>query len=410
MLILFGYMLLLSSAPLCLLCSGIMVQKAPRNFKRYIFIYIFGMAVLVYSSMPNYENDLVRYFMQMENCRDLPFSAAFTWANDGLVVKNFVFWIIGKIGDLHLLPALAATIYYGVSAYIAADQMDRNGKHLGAILLFQVLAIPFFESMSNVRNVSAFALIILAAYRDIVQRKRNIATLLLYIVPCFIHMSGFVLVAFRFAGIVFKKHPVAGTLCSVGIPSLTIYVFNNFRTAISHIGGNIGLILSRAILKAYTATSATSRYATQMHESGYFNACRLVSLIILLCLITLTIHYMRAMRDCGRHFDAEYAAFVLIICDIAVIWDILGVVKYSIFATAAYIACAPVLVYYLNQLRQSKLLYRICVYAIQAGAVLRFGLELYFMRTRLLMEETFQGVMLNNAYVILWRFLRGIAQ
>ena len=124
------------------------------------------MSIIVYSCISNYENDLVRYFQMIEQCKNLPFSQAFTWGNDGLVVKNLVFWIISRLGDVHILPALAAAIYYGVSAYLAVDQY-REGDKIYPIILFQLLTIPFLESLSNVRNVSAFALLILAAYRDL---------------------------------------------------------------------------------------------------------------------------------------------------------------------------------------------------------------------------------------------------
>lgn len=405
MFLLFGCVLLLLSAPLSMMCSGIFIIKSPGKFKRYLVFYIFAAFILAYSCMPNYENDLIRYFDMINACKDVTFNNAFTWAEDGLVVKNFIFWLINRCGDVHLLPAIAAAIFYGVAAYIASDQVEVNTKHLGTIITFQLLTIPFLESISNVRNVAAFSLIILAAYRDIVKKKRNIGTFLLYTLPCFIHMTGFVMLLARAAVPLFKKYPIICNICAIGIPGLTLWSYGNFFPLIQGISGNIGVIMSRALNKSYTATMAISQYAQTMQESGYFNACRVINMVIIICLIILTLKYISIMRQEHQKEKSNYASFVLIICDIAAVWCAMKIIKYWVFMFAAIVACSPILMYYMIQFKSTKRWMRICVYGIQLSAVLRFGLEIYYIKSRVLILDLFEGILFNNAFSILWNLV-----
>lgn len=402
--LLFGAMILLMSAPLSLMCSGAVLYRSPQNFKKCLFLYVFAMSIIVYSCIPNYENDLIRYFQMIEQCKSLPFSQAFTWENDGLVVKNFVFWIISRLGDVHILPAVSSAIYYGVSAYLAVDQYNEGDK-IYPIILFQLCTIPFLESLSNVRNVSAFALLILAAYRDMVKKDRGIVTILLYVLPCFVHMSGFVLVIFRLAVLIIRKHPIIGLSITLGVPSAVLLLFDPIRTIVSSIGGNIGLILNRAVLKSLSMSTNTSEYAQTMSESGYVNSGRLVNSVIVLCIIVLIVKYVKEMRQSQNNGKAEYAVFVVLICGISLIWAVMGTVKYWIFAYGAVVSSTPILMYFINRKGRQKLYERICLYGLQASAVLRLGLEIYYIRTRIYIAESLQGCLLNNVYTVISKAL-----
>lgn len=402
--LLLGAMILLLSAPLSLVCSGAVLYKSPQNFKKCLFLYVFAMSIIVYSCIPNYENDLIRYFQMIEQCKSLPFSQAFTWANDGLVVKNFVFWIISRLGDSHILPALASAIYYGVSAYLAVDQYNEGDK-IYPIILFQLCTIPFLESLSNVRNVSAFALLILAAYRDMVKKDRGIVTILLYVLPCFVHMSGFVLVAFRLAVLVIRRHPVIGLSITLGVPSAVLLLFEPIRAIVSSIGGNIGLILNRAVLKSLSTSTNTSEYAQSMLESGYINSGRLVNSIIVLCIVALIVKYVKEMRESNNNGKAEYAVFAVLICGICLIWAIMGAVKYWIFAYGAIVSSTPILMYFINKKGKRNIYERLCLYCLQASAILRLALEIYYIRTRIYIVESLHGCILNNVYTVIYKVI-----
>lgn len=368
----------LSSLPFSILLIVIFFFKAPSKLKSHFLFYaiIFGMISYCYN--PIYEIDLTRYFQQLDYCRYIPITDAFTWADDGLVVKNFVFWIISKTGDNHLLPLLSMTIVFGVSTYITVNSNRSSDEKITKVLLFQLLFIPFFSAMSNVRNVSAYALIILAIYRDVSQNKRNLVTVLLYILPCFIHMTGFVLLIIRILLILVKRHPVFGITLTLGIPTASIAIYEGMGGRIN-LPGNIGKIISRAIWKAYASSVNTSAYAIRTREGGYFTACRIITFILFTILLIALFKQMK--KDNSRF--REFKVFCGIIMGITLVWISIGTVKYWVFAFAAIICCSPI-VSSLDIENQFKTRLRIFIKpTIVLSLIVRFSLEIYYISQRI---------------------------
>lgn len=389
---------LIASAPLCLLYSGIVAVNKPSYFKRVLPLYIYGIAIIAYCCMPNYENDLIRYFAYIERTISVPIENAYNWNNDGLILKDVTFWVIGRIGDVHLLPALSTATLYGVAAYISADTM-RGSRRLWIVLMFQIMTIPFLESVSNVRNVAAFALIILAVYRDAIQHKRNVVTIALYVLPCFIHMSGVVLVIFRLAALLARRHPVLALSATIAIPSLTIAAYGAFYSAVRGIPGSVGLIASRALNKAYTATMGDSSYALAIKESGYANACQYIMFAIAIIMAVLLIERLWQNRKQG--IDTDYYSFFLIILGVTAVWSILHIVKYWVFAVALVTACPPAIKLVLQKSAKLKLWNQFGLLALALLGIARAVLEIYYMSSRLDLPDLLITVFGTNLFTII---------
>ena len=107
------------------------------------------------------------------------------------------------------------------------------------------MVIPFYHAYSNVRNVSAFALLAVAVYRDMVKKKRTVITYLLYIIPCFIHMSGIVIVLFRAEIPIIRKFPYLGITSTLVIPTVIIKSYSVLQRI--QFPGYVGQIVNRAI-------------------------------------------------------------------------------------------------------------------------------------------------------------------
>lgn len=394
--------ILLSSVPLSVIFMGFVCVKNPSNLKKYLPIYVFIMAVIAYSITPNYVCDLTRYFEYMDYCRTLPIQESLSWADDGLIVKNFLFWFIGHLDDNHLLPALAVGSLYGVTAYIAIDSAKENKRNLYIVLLLQICMLPLFEATSNVRNMLAFSLIILAVYRDLVKKNLDILTIVLYIAPCFIHMTGIVIILIRISTIVAKRYPKITVISMVALPTMTIELYEHTLGAV--IPGNIGKIITRAINKAYSSTLSTSVYAETMKNSGYVNACRLVTFIFLIAFIYLIFIYLKEKHTEYKNF----VVFCLILSCITVVWILLQAVKYWVFAVSMVISSGPVLSYFILNYKKIGSKARIAIMIITIMAILRLGLEIYFISDRIYIAEFFSGIMLTNAYTMLYHIVTGL--
>ena len=386
--------------PLCILILGAMALKSPTSFKKYYLLYALAFGMAAYCYEPTYEIDLSRYFHQLEYCRTLPFSQALTWADDGLVVKNLLFWLISKLGDNHILPLLSMTTIFGVSTYICVDTVKESDVQPYRILLFQLMLLPFYNTLSNVRNVVAFALIILAIYRDLVYKKRNVATILLYILPCFIHMAGLAMLLIRLALIIVKKKPYIGLALTLGIPTASIALFE--RVGRVDLPGNLGKIVSRAIWKAYSSSVNTSNYAVSMRESGYFTACRFVMFFV--CGILLIMFIKQLRSDATNYRD--YKIFCGIIIAITMIWIVLGTVKYWVFAFAVVVASSPILVDFSKEYKQSRKIYdQLMRISLVILMLARSALELYFIRSRIVLSDYFTSALTCSLWVIIGKAL-----
>lgn len=374
------FLLIAGYLPVSILICSVASVYLPKRFKKVVFLYGLTFGMLAYCYTPTYENDLARYFIELEYCRTIPFSKAINWKDDGLIIRNLLFWLISKTGDDHILPLVSVSTVYYVAAYIVADSSLNCNISIWKLLLFQIMSFPFYSILSNVRNVLSFALITLAVYRDIVQKKRNIITLLLYILPCFIHMAGMVMVLLRLVLIFIKKHPYLGISTTLTIPTSSIILYQKFSDI--RLPGNIGKIISRIIWKSYASSVNTSEYAVTRLNSGYFNACRIVMFFICAILLFMLVRMFKYKKE--NHY--EFNIFCGLLIAITMIWIIMGTVKYWIFGFVAILSSVPLLhVFYKNEKNNIiKRLSRIMLVLLMSA---RFALEIYFTSKRIVISD-----------------------
>ena len=388
------------SVPISLFVICCILIKCPAQLRRILPFYGLTLGMIAYCFKPTYEIDISRYFMQIDRCRELPFAQAFDWGNDGLVVKNFIFWVISRMEDNHILPLLTVSIIYSIAAYICIDSAGGDNRLIRRVLIFQVLFFPTFSVVSNVRNVTAFVLMILAVYRDLYRNKRGIVTILLYILPCFMHMTGFIILLLRLSLVVMKRMPVFGFILPVVIPTVTVTLYE--RVGKISLPGNIGRIISRAIWKAYSSTVNTSEYAQSWQDSRYFRMCRLVTFVLCVILIFQIVYHYKREKE-----KKEYHMFVLLLSVITLLWIVLGTVKYWVFAYAMVLAAPPVFgAFYVY--RSKHLINKVIVYTMPVLAVGRLLLELAYMRSRVDWEYLFSGILINNIYTVIFGVLKTI--
>lgn len=121
------------------------------NWRRHVFCIAWGMAAFAYCYQPTQGTapDLVRYFAYCEKLGRLPLAQI--WGNgihgeDSLYAFELLCWLIGKIGDKHLLPGISDFCVYYIGMYVTCrigekDQYD--GKNVARYVYFILLAISF---------------------------------------------------------------------------------------------------------------------------------------------------------------------------------------------------------------------------------------------------------------------------
>ena len=256
-------------------------------------MYILTVALLAYNFIPDASSDLTRYFELLDYYSTMSIREAIEATSNGLYVMTFLMWAISKTGCYGLMPMMTASAVYGVGAYITCDFAEQKGqcKMIPMLLLIQFFFLPLTNIFNNVRNVFAFALIILAVYRDIIKQKRNLLTIILYIAPIFMHTSAIVLVILRFIAPFVKQ---LKELFLVGV----FFVSSLISYAINHISlVSWSRILTNAILKSERYSSDAyleTAWGAKVAGSLYFRLCYLMTMFFAVLIIIL---YFRILRS-----------------------------------------------------------------------------------------------------------------
>ena len=333
----------------------------------------------------------------------MPFSQAFTWAEDGLLIKNFMFWVLGKIGQKPLIQAIAAGTVYGAAGYLVCESTKPDYRKLARILMLVLAMLPMFLVANNVRNMLTFALQALALYRDLVKKKKGIWTIFLYIAPCFIHMTGIAIVLVRVLLPFIKRHYKIASSLLIGVPFLaTSIIYPRLRRI--PIPGAIGLIVRRGILKLYTTVVGTSSYAVSTRESGYNNACRIVMFFVCALLLYATLKYLRSDKGkCDSRYD--FLVVSLFINMFTCVYDMTGAIKYWVFAVLSVLTAIPLLsLIYRGEFKCRILRIDIRI-PITMLAICRLCLEIYFTSSRVNWNDFFSNVVLMNGWRVIGNIL-----
>lgn len=277
--------------PLGIVGGIIGIYKDYNKWKYYILCIALGMASIAYCYIPKGDPDIVRYWDFVESLKNYSFIKALntTMHGDGnLYVYTAFAWICAQIGDVHLLPACSVFIVYYVGFYITCQVgKDIKAKKTTVIvyIIFIMLALNFYGVVNNVRNICAFALISMAIFREMYQKKYDIWSALLYILPLFIHTSAILLILLRLVVYFSVKIRVILLVWVVNIMMLIDFAFNLFTS----IGTNnfvISLIRSMVFKAHFYFHNTTSEWGKIVMNSLSYRIDRYLN-ITFACIICI---------------------------------------------------------------------------------------------------------------------------
>ena len=366
-------MLLLTCPVVSAVYSWRCLIRHPYNWKIFLVLYMYGVFVLAYVLVPAYTNDLTRYFDILDSIKGMSLIGAVTRLHNGLYVENFLFWLVSVTGDNHILPAVSTTVVYGISAYTLLDYAEREHclEDAWIILLFEVLQFSFFSVANNVRNIFTFSIVVLAVYRELILKKRDFLTLVLYIAPCFMHKTGAVLVALRLLVIFVRKALPLVIGFVLLLPSAIIFVYR-LRNSIP-IGGVPGRLIRKIVSSAYNYLKGGTEYADIVSGSKGQLVIRLIVMAMILLIAVICYLY-------NREHPSDYNVFCILLCAVVVACNTFQTPAYWRFAMAAIMTSAPAMLWALRQ-RAPVIRTMLCILALLA--VFRFALDLLFTRLRM---------------------------
>lgn len=402
--ILFVLIILIPFSTLATMLAWVGFYRDSKHPVRYAIFYLYGVFVLSYSIVPDHALDLNRYWEKISSLEGLSLAGAVEALNDQLYVENFVFWLVGRLNMLHLLPAISTTIVYAVSTYIIIDSSRRLGKNINIFyaLLFQSLIFPYLSIVANVRNICAFAVGVWAVYRELVGKKRDIFTLIGYILPVFMHKTGILILIVRLLVIVFRRYMAVAISIVLLLPSLISVAHDNMSILPS--SGLVGLTLRRLVASSYNYLIGGSDYAERLVQSRAYIA----KYAAIICIVIQAYMLFKYYRE---HSDGEFSQ----ICVFSFLMSMIGLAT-TVFDTPAYwrfgmavnISFFPALLYYFNQGKNEfKLNGELVKWILIAVAGVRFSIEAYRSIPRIDFSDTLDLLIYSNLYTILIDLFKG---
>ena len=411
--IILAYIVISALTPLTLLYAVAGINISPKSWRKYMPWLIFALGMIAYGMQSKVEIDLDRYFQMADEIGRLPFLQIFNYEGNrgtysGMWVMQIIFWIAGRLQIVHILPFTTACIVYGITFYITCDVAEQYEacNIIPRIMAIQMSILPFFSIISNIRNVTAFALVILAVYLDTVKKKRNLIVLMLYVFPIFVHSAAIILLLLRIGLKFGTKAKVLwfSLVCILPIIIDTLYTYIDFFA----FGGSFNAVIKTSILKGYwyLHDKDETAWARQVASSKYqlFNrtvmAAFAVVMIILICL-----GISRIAKD-KYHLFITYE-FLLSIVTLSCSW--FTAPHYWRFTVASVIAAGAILVPLFSSSESLEkpwlFLLRKCLVLI---AIIGIPLQLWPMQYSVDFQGWFENVLLNNIYVVIIQIIKGL--
>ena len=288
------------------------------NLKKYVFPFGFIFGSLGYSmEFGDKINDLTRYFDIVASLKDFSLNYILTNDRELLYTKDIIFYFVSRTNELHILPFITGFIVYTITFYVLFDIVKKSNrkfktKELFMLILISIGIITPYSIIVNVRCVLSYTIIIFAIYRELIQKKRNIVTLMLYILPIGLHSSAIIIIIIRLISILFKKFKKISIAIALFLPTLIDIIYN-------YVGylniGIIGTIITNAINKAYAYLHWTEGgWATEIESSVSNIFQRTTGSIFLITIIILIIYInrKRAKKDNGKYQMINFLYFMSI--------------------------------------------------------------------------------------------------
>lgn len=397
---LFIYLIFLSCTPILAIIGIIGICINSKSWRKYIFVLSLVIFMVAYSYQPHGSSDLTRYLEYISESKGLTLFQVNQLFDDSLYIKNFFFWLAALINNPHLIPAITTTIVYGVTWYITCDSAEIKGNitSLPIVLLLQTMCLQFVTIINNVRNVSAFSLVVLAAYLELVKKRRSILIYILYVIPIFIHPSALVLVIFRVVLILPQIVMILLVVVMILFPMLLNFVYSSGLTRF------FGSFLSENIDKlwSYLNDPLTSTYSSYVSNSRAFMFQRYSMMGLAIVLLVAYIYVRKNKVGKDLYLFESFSALINVMT--LACWPIVTPMYWR-FSTAAVASSGTILSRIWANKGTGALVIKILLSFI---ALLLVIIHYLINRYYVSLGEWISDILVNDFYVVIVKFIAGV--
>lgn len=226
----------------------LLIKSRKENVKKILFIYSILLSLMGFFFVPNIHNDLYRVYETMNEYSIIPFKSFF----QNYVLKSSVpisliyYWGIGQLKINGLLPFITSFIFYTNVFYIVEDYYKKNNisnKALGLSLLIIMCNSSFFETISGIRNMLAFSVILRCFYDEFYNNRSITKNIIWYVISTLIHPAAIIPIFLRFVFSLIEKKSTSKLrilipVFSIGVLLILYYFGTSFIQNAINMGEN----------------------------------------------------------------------------------------------------------------------------------------------------------------------------
>lgn len=332
-----------------LILTGSIVDKKNRII--YMILLAFDIGLISMQLDPSkYGLDLNVYFSIMDIMKQIKWETFIqTYISQKEFLTNILYYIFASIGNYHLWTFTATFICYSIMFYIITDYStikEISSKQYWIMIALVILFYNNILALTGVRNNFAMMIYLLAVYKEFFREDKKFLYKLLYIIPCFIHMSMALGIVLRII-LIFYKKPNKKYIIAV----LMVYALS--PTIVLSIASKLNgtAIFSDLYEKTVTYSDSGANILNNVYnlikiiafmnlfiifEKIYINQeSKIRNITELICLFTLFSSNYSLVRD--RWYDA--CIILLALCfinDIKKYFNIKGIYKVVLLGTALF--------------------------------------------------------------------------
>lgn len=305
------------------------------KFKRILYVYAFILSVLAYFYIPNPGYDLERInatlsqYYQPMNLNEL-----FRLLGNSFTPSvNILYYVISKTNHFGLLPFTASLVFYLSIFSIFSDiclKYNICGTKRFLYLIFIMSLGTYLEVISNIRCMTAFAMIAFCVYNEIFNHKSLVKHLPIYFIAGTMHLAALAVIMIRFAIYPLQKakRKILYALLPLSILVMIYICFPNFVNQIFF----------------------TESYYKENVSYMYFPEFVLMMIITTYIIFIKLIHWKYVMSDSLLKKMNFFAMILLLIM-------IVNINEYSIFhriGTLHFLINMPIMGKYLSLLKRGS--------------------------------------------------------
>ena len=323
------------------------------------------MGGLAYGYVPGESSDLVRYMEYVIMLGDMPLSDALLsgiHGEEGLWGFSAICWVIGKIGEPHILPFLSVFTVYYVGLYVTGrigESLEVREEQIATYMFFILVASNFYAIVNNIRNVLAFSIIGLAVFREIYDEKKDPITLALYLLPLTIHSSAAAILICRLLVPITSRVKLVGLALCVYIKQLIGFV-DSITSKLPR-SNSVLEIVQTTVHKAYRYFyEDDSTWGNAVANSGSRKVWKILYIALAFIICFIAYYCSNYIKKRKSEFDADRFAKPIFMMDFAFLLGLMTIAclpmrmpEYWRFAAVMILFASPIYYIY-NMVEKMK--------------------------------------------------------